>query len=103
MPRSLSGSVVVITGASSGIGRAAAHGFAQEGSQLVLAARARSPLDDVAQECGADPLVVSTDGRDEATGQGLAARSEERLGRIDVSVNRPGVMAYGRIQDIPAD
>jgi NAD(P)-dependent dehydrogenase (short-subunit alcohol dehydrogenase family) len=103
MPRSLSGSVVVITGASSGIGRAAAHGFAQEGAQLVLAARARSPLDDVAQECGGDPLVVPTDVRDEAAVQGLAARAVERFGRIDVWVNGAGVMAYGRFEDIPAD
>jgi NAD(P)-dependent dehydrogenase (short-subunit alcohol dehydrogenase family) len=103
MPRSLRGAVVVITGASSGIGRAAAHGFAREGAQLVLAARARSPLEDVAQECGGEPLVAPTDVRDEEAVQVLAARAVERFGRIDVWVNGAGVMVYGRFEDIPAD
>jgi NADP-dependent 3-hydroxy acid dehydrogenase YdfG len=103
MPRSLRGAVVVITGASSGIGRAAAHGFAREGAQLVLAARARSPLEDVAQECGGEPVVAPTDVRDEEAVQVLAARAVERFGRIDVWVNGAGVMVYGRFEDIPAD
>ena len=66
--RDLGNSVVVITGASSGIGREAARQFAREGSRLVLAARAERPLRDAAAECerlGAAALAVPTDVRDE--------------------------------------
>ena len=103
MRRSLRGAVVVITGASSGIGRAAAHGFAREGAQLVLAARARSPLEEVAQESGGETLVAPTDVRDEEAVQVLATRAVERFGGIDVWVNGAGVMVYGRFEDIPAE
>jgi NAD(P)-dependent dehydrogenase (short-subunit alcohol dehydrogenase family) len=104
--RDLSRAVVVITGASSGIGRCAARAFAREGSDLVLAARSPEPLRTVAEECerlGATALAVATDVRDEAAVQALAARAEERFGRLDVWVNCAGVIAYGRFDDVPAE
>jgi NADP-dependent 3-hydroxy acid dehydrogenase YdfG len=76
MGRELSGSVVVITGASSGIRRAAARAFAGEGARLVLAARAQDPLQVVVRECeqrGAQAIAVPTDVRDEAAARGLVA------------------------------
>jgi NAD(P)-dependent dehydrogenase (short-subunit alcohol dehydrogenase family) len=102
MPRDLSGAVVVITGASSGIGRAAAAEFAAAGARLVLAAREAQPLEVLAGECG-DALAVPTDVRDEEAVDALADAAVERYGRLDVWVNGAGVMAYGDFEQIPAE
>jgi NAD(P)-dependent dehydrogenase (short-subunit alcohol dehydrogenase family) len=93
--------VVVLTGASSGIGRAAAQAFAGEGARLVLAGRAAEPLEEVAAEVGG--LAVPADVRDERQVAELARRAVERFGRIDVWVSGAGVMAYGRFEDVPGD
>jgi NADP-dependent 3-hydroxy acid dehydrogenase YdfG len=81
----LPGAVVVLTGASSGIGRAAAVRFAQAGTDVVLAARSREPLEQVAAECraaGARTLVVPTDVADPDAVEALAARAVDGLGRL---------------------
>src|SRR4051812_48570556 len=99
-------SVVVITGASSGIGRAAALRFATAGERLVLAARAPEPLEEVAAACrrrGADALAIPTDVRDERAVAALAEAAVARFGRIDVWVNAAGVIAYGRFEEIPSE
>jgi NAD(P)-dependent dehydrogenase (short-subunit alcohol dehydrogenase family) len=104
--RDLARSVVVITGASSGIGRAAGHAFARQGSRLVLAARSEKPLQTVAEECerlGVEAVPAPTDVRDDAAVQALAARAVERFGRLDVWVNGAGVIAYGRFEDVPSE
>jgi NAD(P)-dependent dehydrogenase (short-subunit alcohol dehydrogenase family) len=104
--RDLTRSVVVVTGASSGIGRATALGFAREGASLVLAARNEQPLRQIASECealGVPTLVVPTDVREEQRVQELARRALERFGRFDVWVNNAGVIAYGAFTDVPSD
>lgn len=100
--------VVVITGASSGVGRATAHAFATRGARLVLAARAERTLQDAAGECrdlapDADVLVVPTDVSDTSALATLVERTTEHFGRIDVWVNAAAVMAYGRFCDIPPE
>lgn len=99
--------VVVITGASSGIGRAAAHQLSSQGARLVLASRSEETLELVRQECtaqGADDVaVVRTD-----TGIGdevdrLFAIAEERFGHVDAVIHSAAVLAYGRFVDVPAD
>lgn len=96
--------VVVITGASSGIGRGVAHAFAARGADVVLAARSTATLVEVARECqqrGGRGLAVPTDVSDAAAVQALARRAVEEFGRIDVWVNAAAVWSYGRFEDTP--
>src|SRR3954454_54840 len=98
MIREIEGSVVVITGASSGIGHATAVSFACRGARLVLGARARTPLESTADECrafGASVLALSTDVRKEEEVDRLASDTVRRFGRLDTWVNAAAVMAYG--------
>ncbi|WP_461163900.1 SDR family oxidoreductase [Arthrobacter sp. R4-81] len=97
-------SVVVITGASSGIGRATALAFARKKARLVLAARRSEALESLAGECrklGVKAVAVPTDVSDAAAMDKLAARAIEAFGRIDVWVNNAAVAAFGRFQDVP--
>jgi short-subunit dehydrogenase len=95
--RSLRRKVVVITGASGGIGRAAALQFASLGSRVVLAARREQALEDVAEECrahGAAASVVVTDVTREVDMQRLVDETVARWGRIDVWVNNAGTTLF---------
>ena len=97
-------SVVVITGASSGIGRATALRFAAKGARLVLAARGAESLEEVARECrkrGAKAIAVPTDVTDVGQVEELAARAVQEFGRLDVWVNNAAVGAFGLLTEIP--
>jgi NADP-dependent 3-hydroxy acid dehydrogenase YdfG len=105
MKREIAGSVVVITGASSGIGRAAAYAFADEGARLVLAARDAAALNEVKRACeerGVEAIVVPTDVGDEAAVRSLRDEAVRRFGRIDTWVNDAAVYMMGRFEDTPA-
>lgn len=106
MPAPVRGSTVVLTGASSGIGRATALRFAEEGADLVLAARDPGTLAEVASMCeerGARAVAVPTDVADGEAVERLAATAVEHFGRIDTWVNDAGVMAYGTFEEIPGE
>jgi NAD(P)-dependent dehydrogenase (short-subunit alcohol dehydrogenase family) len=106
MPVPIPGSVVVITGATSGIGRAAALNFAGRGGRLVLAARSERELQRLVQECGslgAQAIAVQTDVAEEAQVEGLAATAVEEFGGVDTWANLAGLIAYGTFEDIPSE
>lgn len=106
MPRKLRDSVVVITGASSGIGRAAALEFARRGAAVVVAARREEPLRELAGECerlGAQTLAVPTDVTNEYAVQELARRTVESYGRLDVWVNNAAVTLFARFEESPPE
>jgi NAD(P)-dependent dehydrogenase (short-subunit alcohol dehydrogenase family) len=88
----LTGKVAIITGASSGIGAAAARLFAAEGAKLVLNARRKEGLEAVAREIGAAAVILAGDAGDEATAAALVALALEKFGRLDVGFNNAGVL-----------
>ncbi|MFF0233889.1 SDR family NAD(P)-dependent oxidoreductase [Micromonospora sp. NPDC005254] len=94
--------VVVVAGATSGIGRATARAFAERGDRLVLAARAPQTLAEVRAECAdVEVLTVPTDVTEAGALEALAEAAIERFGRIDVWVHTAAVMAYGRFDEVP--
>ncbi|MEK0081803.1 SDR family oxidoreductase [Benzoatithermus flavus] len=98
--------VVVITGASSGIGRATAHAFAGRGARVVLAARSADQLEEVERECadlGARALAVPTDVGSYPEVEELAARAEREFGGFDAWINDAGVLLIGRIDEVPPE
>ncbi|MDP9402839.1 MAG: SDR family oxidoreductase [Actinomycetota bacterium] len=98
--------VVVVMGASSGIGRATALAFAGHGAAVVLAARRQEALDEVARECeaaGGQALAVPTDVTDFKAVEELARRAVERFGRIDVWVNDAALMLFAPFLEAPLE
>ncbi len=96
------GKVIVITGASSGIGAAAARAFAAEGGHVVLAARSAAPLEAVAGEivaAGGRALAVPLDVCDPGAPERLLERAARELGGIDVLVNNAGVNHRGAVEE----
>ncbi len=100
--RPLSESVVVVTGASGGIGAATALALDAEGATVVLAARREDALREVAGRC-AGAVVVPTDVTDPDAVRALADEARTRFGRIDAWVNNAGVGLYAGLADAPLD
>ena len=106
MAQRLDDRVVVITGASSGIGRATALHFAGQGAALVLVARRLAALHAVAEDCiaaGGRAMVVPADVTDQEAMHGVVRRALDAFGGIDVWVNNAGVIAFGRFEETPDD
>ncbi len=100
---SFAGKVIVITGASEGIGAELARQLSPEKPRLVLAARRRDVLEGVVAQCaaaGAEAVAVRCDVGVEAECKALMARTVERFGGIDVLVNNAGVSGHARLEDV---
>ena len=95
--------VVIITGASSGIGREIAHQLAAKAAWLVLAARNMERLQAARDEClalGGRAIVVHTDVSDPQLCAGLVRRTVEEYGRIDVLVNNAGITMWAEFEQV---
>ncbi|NLX05382.1 MAG: SDR family oxidoreductase [Phycisphaerae bacterium] len=106
MANRLFGKVVLVTGASRGIGRATATALAADGATVVLAARAVDELARTAEavrQAGGEALTVPVELTDEASIRSLVATVEQKLGRLDVLINNAGVTHSGPLQDTPTD
>ncbi|WP_213816596.1 SDR family oxidoreductase [Glaciihabitans sp. dw_435] len=98
--------VIVITGASSGIGRATSLRFARRGANLVLASRDRAALEMLADECvrlGADAIAVPTDVTSNDDVEALGRIAVGSFGQIDVWVNGAGIGLFATVDTAPLD
>lgn len=106
-PAPFRGRAVVLTGASSGIGRAMARQLAEQGAWLALAARSTGELDAAAAECrtvgaaaGARAVAVPTDVAVEAECRALVERAVAEFGRLDVLVCNAGISMWARFDEL---
>ena len=97
--RDLNGTVVAITGASSGIGEATARALAVEGASVVLGARRKDRLTELADELGSRVAIVEMDVRSPEDSQRLVDQAVESFGHLDAIVVNAGVGMYGGIMD----
>jgi NADP-dependent 3-hydroxy acid dehydrogenase YdfG len=106
MSAGIEGKVVVITGASSGLGEAAARHLAEKGARVTLAARRTDRLDALADEIvesGGEALPVTTDVTEREQVQALVDAAVKEFGRIDVMLNNAGIMPASRLDRLKVD
>ena len=102
----LTGKVAIVTGSSSGIGKAIALKFGEEGAHVVVSARRAKLCEQVAnriQERGGDAMAIPADVTDEAQVDRLVKETARRFGRLDILVNNAGIIAQGRIADVTTE
>lgn len=103
----LNGPVVVVTGASAGLGRAIAHAYAKQGARLGLLARNPDALDAARKECeqlGGSAITIPTDVSDADAVEAAASRVESELGPIDIWVNDAMVSVFSPVKEMePSD
>lgn len=103
----LSGKTVLVTGASSGIGRATARALADRGASVALAARRESELRDftsaIEADFGADSLVVPTDITDPDAMADMVTSTGDEFGALDVTVSNAGVICNDDVAETSID
>jgi NADP-dependent 3-hydroxy acid dehydrogenase YdfG len=106
LTQDLDRTVALVTGASSGIGQAAAKSLAERGAAVALVARRADRLEQLAGEIadsGGTALPLEADISDREQAQRVVDRAAEELGRLDVLVNNAGVMLLGPVVDAPVE
>lgn len=96
----LDGKIAVITGGGSGIGKAIAHRFAEQGATVVLAARDKARLEAAASEIGGAASAISCDVSDETQVEALFAQVDKQHGPVDILVNNAGLAAPGLTHEL---
>jgi NADP-dependent 3-hydroxy acid dehydrogenase YdfG len=102
----LDGTVALVTGASSGIGEAAARELAAQGAAVAVVARRKDRLDALVAQIEGDggrALAIEADVTSEAQARAAVERAAEELGRLDTVVNNAGVMLLGPVLDAPVE
>lgn len=98
----LAGKVAIVTGSSSGIGKAIALVFGQEGARVVVAARREKLCEQVAErirKAGGEAIAVRTDVTDESHVERMISETVRQFGRLDILVNNAGIGGGGRLAD----
>ena len=106
MENRVNGKVVIITGASAGIGQASARVLAQAGAKLVLTARRQGRLEELvadAKKHGSQAVYFAGDVREEETARRTVELAMKTFGRIDILINNAGVGNYKNLVDTTAD
>ena len=106
MAKKLAGKVALITGASSGIGRASAIALAGEGASLVLTARRKERFDELVslvKEAGGEATIVVGDAREEEVAQQAVVAAKNTFGSLDILINNVGVGNYKNLVDTSAE
>jgi ribitol 2-dehydrogenase len=96
MTQSIKGKVILITGASSGIGRAMARLLAKEGAKLALSARSEDRMRALAAEIGGDPLIIPADMTKPAEVDAMVERTLAHHGRVDIFLANAGIYVPGQ-------
>ena len=104
VPEPVDPPVVLVTGATGGIGSAVVRAYAARGARLALLARSAGALERLATEvstAGGEPLVVVADVTDHGAVEAAVEAAVARFGRLDVVVHAAAVVAYGRLTEVP--
>src|ERR1700712_2966586 len=106
MANDLTGTVALVTGASSGIGHATASALAARGAALALAARRTDRLEELAEAIrrdGGSAVTITADVTDEDQARQAVQTTVDELGRLDTVINNAGVMLLGPVVDAPVE
>jgi len=101
--QNLTGKIALITGASSGIGEAAARLLVEEGMNVFLAARRKSRIEALAEELGQKAIAIQTDVSNPEQVRSLFAKVKEQFGGLDLLFNNAGVGIFGQFADSEPD
>lgn len=106
MSKNIEGKVVVITGASSGLGEASARLLSEQGAKVVLGARRLKRIERLASEIkdgGAESIAVETDVTDQKQVNALVEAAIKQYGRVDVMLNNAGLMPHSPLERLKTD